>query len=196
MYDIGISIPYDMEFDMHKIGAIFCVSMLVACSTAPKPPTLDGISRKAVNTSETASMWYIQSDLIEIKHRLRELEQQISVNQKTSSSSVSSTVIVHFPYNSSRFRLTKAKEIELLSLLANALRVEIRGRTDSEWPSSGDALIALNRAKSAKKYLISRGVPAGNISINYLSGGDHISEGGTDIGRMKNRRVEIEIFYQ
>ena len=45
-------------------------------------------------------------------------------------------------------------------------------------------------------YLVARGVPATKVSVNYLSGGDHVAEGGTAVGRAQNRRVEIEVFNQ
>ena len=70
------------------------------------------------------------------------------------------------------------------------------GRTDAERPSAGDERIALKRAQAAMNYLVARGVPATKVSVNYLSGGDHVAEGGTAVGRAQNRRVEIEVFNQ
>jgi outer membrane protein OmpA-like peptidoglycan-associated protein len=162
--------------------------MLAACSTPPKPQTVDGTNRTAVNDAETASVLSLRADLAETKPAV--------VHPAPPPAPVSHTVTVHFPFNSAHLQPTAAQEAELLPLLANVRRIEVRGRTDTERPSAGDERIALKRAQAAMNYLVARGVPATKVSVNYLSGGDHVAEGGTAVGRAQNRRVEIEVFNQ
>ncbi|MGU9945090.1 OmpA family protein [Bordetella avium] len=186
---------------MRKLVIISCAAMLTACSTPPKPPTVDGTNRTAVNDAETASVLSLRADLAETKERVRELERRPAavpavVHPAPPPAPVSHTVTVHFPFNSAHFQPTAAQEAELLPLLANVRRIEVRGRTDAERPSAGDERIALKRAQAAMNYLVARGVPATKVSVNYLSGGDHVAEGGTAVGRAQNRRVEIEVFNQ
>ena len=171
---------------MYKLVILFCAAALSACASPPKPPTVDGNDRTGVNGEETASMLSLRAEQLE--NRPVEV-QPVPLPH-------SETITLHFPFNSARFKPTPAQEAALLPLLANARRIEVRGRTDAEHPSAGDARIAFLRAQAAMKYLAARGVPATNISVNYLSGGDHVAETDTALGRAQNRRVEIEVFYQ
>ncbi len=186
---------------MRRLVILTCAAVLSACASPPKPPTVNGTDRTAVNDSETASMLSLRAELAETKDRVRELERRPAaapavVHPAPPPAPRSETVTFHFPFNSAHFQPTPAQEAALLPLLANARRIEVRGRTDAERPSAGDERVALKRAQAAMNYLVARGVPATKVSVNYLSGGDHVAENGTDVGRAQNRRVEIEVFNQ
>lgn len=174
---------------MRALVIVSCAFMLSGCTgPLPKPPTVNGTNRTTVNDRESASALAIRANLAETKNHVRELEPRPAVP-------ASQTVTVHFSFNSAHFQPTPAQEATLLPLLANARRIEVRGRTDAKHPSAGDELIALRRAQAAMSYLVTRGVPTTKVSVNYLSGGDHVGEPSSPIGRAQNRRVEIEVFY-
>jgi outer membrane protein OmpA-like peptidoglycan-associated protein len=177
-------------FGIRVIVFIGCCIIIAACASPPKPPVVDGTERRPVNSSETASMLQSQAEqsLAKAKERAVELERLLGPT--------SQTVMVHFPLGSADFRPTLAQEAILKPLLENAHRVEVRGRTDARQASATDEQLALRRAQAAVNYLVDRGIPLAKISVNYLSGGDHIADINTDAGRARNRRVEIEVFSQ
>lgn len=180
---------------MRTLVIVSSVLLLSACSSAPKPPTVDGSNREGINSASTEAVLSLKAELAKEKERVKVLESRPPATAvKPAPLPTSETVTVHFPYNSASFRPTASQETALRPLLANAQRIEVRGRTDGRQPSEGDERIALQRAVAAKDYLIGQGVPARIISVNYLSAADHITDNRTDAARAKNRRVEIEVF--
>ena len=99
-----------------------------------------------------------------------------------------------FPFERRRCRATAAASWQLLPLLGNARRVEVRGRTDGQHPHAGDEKIALNRALAAQRFLIGQGVSPAIISVNYVSAGDYVADNFSAVGRSQNRRVDIVVF--
>ena len=63
--------------------------------------------------------------------------------------------------------------------------------------SSGDAdkNLALSQARAAavKNYLISKAIPAGNLSTEGFGSGQPVADNATAEGRRKNRRIEFEV---
>jgi outer membrane protein OmpA-like peptidoglycan-associated protein len=180
---------------MRTLVIVSSVLLLSACSSAPKPPTVDGSNREGINSASTEAVLSLKADLAQTKERVKALEARPSVTAvKPAPLPASEIVTVNFPYNSAVFRPTASQEAALLPLLATASRIEIRGRTDGRLPSEGDERIALQRAQAAKDYLIGQGAPARIISVNYLSASDRITDNRTEAARAQNRRVEIEVF--
>ena len=156
---------------MRKLVVLTSAVLLGACASPPTPPVVDGSNRHAVNTPETAVAL-----------------------QPVPPPPVSRTFSVHFPYNGTNFQLSADESAQLLPLLANARRVEVRGRTDGQRPHVGDEKIALNRALAAQRFLIGQGVSPAIISVNYVSAGDYVADNFSAIGRSQNRRVDIVVF--
>ncbi len=69
----------------------------------------------------------------------------------------------------------------------------MRGYTDSPVIDDANRKIALARALAARQYLIAQGVDPKKIRAYYKSAGGFIADNGTQEGRAKNRRVDIEI---
>lgn len=169
--------------------------VLAACSSAPKPPVVDGSDRQAINSPE-------MTEILELRKKLALTEAKLLVEQSrpvVEPSAVqplptSQTFSFYFPENGTRFRLNPEEESRLLPLLAKARRIEVRGRTDGQRPSAADEKIALNRALDAQRYLIGQGVAPSIISVNYVSAGDYASNNVSVIGKATNRRVDIEVF--
>jgi outer membrane protein OmpA-like peptidoglycan-associated protein len=183
---------------MRKLVVLTSAVLLGACASPPAPPVVDGSNRHAVNTPETAEVIALRAQLAQSQEKLR-VEQARPVVSPVTLQPVpplprSRTFSVHFPYNSTNFQLSTDDAAQLLPLLGNARRVEVRGRTDGQHPHAGDEKIALNRALAAQRFLIGQGVSPAIISVNYVSAGDYVADNFSAVGRSQNRRVDIEVF--
>lgn len=183
---------------MRKLVVLSSVLLLGACASPPVPPVVDGSHRTAVNTPESAEVIALRAQLAQSQEKLR-LEQSRPVVSPVALQPVpppptSRKFSVHFPYNGTDFHLSADDSAQLLPLLANARRVEVRGRTDGQHPHAGDEKIALNRALAAQRFLIGQGVSPAIISVNYVSAGDYVADNFSAIGRSQNRRVDIVVF--
>lgn len=77
--------------------------------------------------------------------------------------------------------------------LGNQPNTEIRivGHTDSTGSDAINNPLSVNRAASARDYLIARGVDSRRIQIDGRGSHEPIADNRTDFGRAQNRRVEI-----
>ena len=69
--------------------------------------------------------------------------------------------------------------------------IRIVGHTDSTGSDSVNNPLSVNRASSARDYLVSRGVDAHRIQIDGRGSREPIADNNTDAGRAANRRIEI-----
>lgn len=69
--------------------------------------------------------------------------------------------------------------------------VRIVGHTDSTGSDAVNNPLSVNRAASARDYLVSRGVNSHRVQIDGRGSHEPIADNGTDAGRAKNRRIEI-----
>ncbi len=69
--------------------------------------------------------------------------------------------------------------------------VRIIGHTDSTGSDAINNPLSVNRAASARDYLVSRGVDSRRVSIDGRGSREPIADNTTDAGRAKNRRIEI-----
>ena len=85
----------------------------------------------------------------------------------------------------------------ILDQFANGLRdqpnteVRIVGHTDSTGSDAVNNPLSMQRAASARDYLVDRGVDSRRIQINGRGSYEPVADNGTDAGRAKNRRVEV-----
>ncbi|MDP1528700.1 OmpA family protein [Rhodoferax sp.] len=77
--------------------------------------------------------------------------------------------------------------------LANQPNTEIRivGHTDSTGSDAINNPLSVNRASSARNYLISRGVNGQRIQIDGRGSYEPVADNYTEAGRAKNRRIEM-----
>lgn len=109
---------------------------------------------------------------------------------------VERTVTVTFPFSSTEFMPNGSQQFHIAQLLARATRVQIRARTDNEVSTPESVWYATQRAEAAKRYLIDRKMPSTDIATNVMGAGDPVANNSTAKGRAKNRRVEIEFFFE
>lgn len=107
---------------------------------------------------------------------------------------VSSRLAISFTDSSITFR-PDADTAAVLVDAKDAAAVYISGRTSTNRPSALDEALALQRALSARSYLIARGVSLLKIMVNFASAADYTTENITPQGRYQNQRVDIEIVY-
>jgi outer membrane protein OmpA-like peptidoglycan-associated protein len=69
--------------------------------------------------------------------------------------------------------------------------IRIVGHTDSTGSDSINNPLSVNRASSARDYLVSRGVDAHRIQIDGRGSREPIADNNSDAGRAANRRIEI-----
>lgn len=69
--------------------------------------------------------------------------------------------------------------------------IRIIGHTDSTGSDAINNPLSVNRAASARDYLVSRGVDSRRIQIDGRGSREPIASNNTDAGRAKNRRIEI-----
>lgn len=77
--------------------------------------------------------------------------------------------------------------------LANQPNTEIRiiGHTDSTGSDAINNPLSVNRAASARSYLVSRGVSGQRIQIDGRGSYEPIADNATEAGRARNRRIEM-----
>ncbi len=115
---------------------------------------------------------------------------------------VSSLQSIFFDFDKYKLRSDSRKQLKLMvqNLKENpSLVASLRAHTDAKGNDSYNDRLSRNRAKAAKNYLISKGIPASRIKIETY--GEHqpiaknqLDNGAdTEEGRQFNRRVVLEI---
>jgi outer membrane protein OmpA-like peptidoglycan-associated protein len=74
-----------------------------------------------------------------------------------------------------------------------ATQVSIIGHTDSSGSDAINNPLSMDRANSARDYLVSRGVSAPRIATEGRGSREPVADNSTTTGRAKNRRVEIYV---
>lgn len=72
-----------------------------------------------------------------------------------------------------------------------ATTVSIVGHTDSTGSDAINNPLSVNRASSTRDYLASRGVTPNRIGVNGQGSRQPVADNASEMGRAKNRRVEI-----
>ena len=182
---------------------------LVACSSPPKPPTVDESQKRPANAQMAVELQVCKNDLQNTRilatesSRLAETtaatlahmaaRQQLlaSIQQKAAANSLR---IVHFAFNSTQVSIPTAEASALVEEAKVAPLVLLRGRTDGTADSSAESRIAQARANAVRDYLVASGVDPTRIRTTHQPSGDHLSDNRNPQGRSLNRRVEIEVY--
>lgn len=71
------------------------------------------------------------------------------------------------------------------------MEIRIVGHTDNTGSDAINDPLSVNRAQSARDYLVSRGVSISRISIDGRGSREPIADNATEAGRARNRRIDI-----
>ncbi len=182
---------------------------LVACSSPPKPPTVDESQKRPANAQMAVELQVCKNDLQNTRilatesSRLAETmaatlahmaaRQQLlaSIQEKAAANSLR---IVHFAFNSTQVSIPAAEASALVEEAKVAPLVLLRGRTDGTADTSAESRIAQARANAVRDYLVASGVDPTRIRTTHQPSGDHLADNRNPQGRNLNRRVEIEVY--
>ncbi|MCL2596589.1 MAG: OmpA family protein [Paludibacter sp.] len=143
------------------------------------------------------------NDIDQLKRDLQRLNGTISDMNKPSAVTASFDNI-HFHFNKSTIAndnpLDKPTSFDVLDNIASILKenavgnkITITGHTDAIGTDAYNQALSLDRATTVKNYLVSKGIPASNISVIGMGEKQPIATNSTADGRAKNRRVQFEI---
>jgi outer membrane protein OmpA-like peptidoglycan-associated protein len=91
-----------------------------------------------------------------------------------------------------QFRATLDKVADSLKQYPNSL-IDVYGHTDSTGSEAYNQTLSENRARTVANYLMSQGVPSARIRSQGFGETMPVADNASDMGRAKNRRVEIKI---
>ncbi|MEZ5663154.1 MAG: OmpA family protein [Burkholderiaceae bacterium] len=183
--------------------------LLTACSSPPKPPSVDESQKRPVNSQTAIELQVCRNDLqntrilatessrlaettaATLAHMAARQQLMASIQEKSIANSVR---IVHFGFNSTRVSIPSEEARALVEESKAAPLVVLRGRTDGTSDSSAESRIAQARAHAVRDYLVASGVDPSRIRTTHQPSGDHLADNRSARGRNLNRRVEIEIY--
>ncbi|MCB4365471.1 OmpA family protein [Hydrogenophaga taeniospiralis] len=185
------------------------IALLSACSSPPKPPTVDESQKRPANAQLAVELQVCKIDLQNTRiqavesDRLAETtaatlthmaaRQQLlaTIQEKVMANRVHT---VHFAFNSTRVSIPSTEAAALVNESKAAPLVVLRGRTDGLSDSSVESRIAQARANAVRDYLIAAGVDPTRIRATHQPSGDYVADNRNPQGRQLNRRVEIEVY--
>jgi outer membrane protein OmpA-like peptidoglycan-associated protein len=183
--------------------------VLSACSSPPKPPTVDESTRRPANSAMAVELQVCKIDLqntrIVATESSRLVESTAEALERVSARQpIVTTVAVAPPSNSVftiRFDFASTQVLlpadiatTLIEDARSAPLVLLRGRTDGSTDAPSESRIARERADAVRAYLVGAGVDPSRIRTTYQPAGDHAADNTNPSGRSLNRRVEIEVY--
>lgn len=81
--------------------------------------------------------------------------------------------------------------VDLTSDAGQSLKLRVEAHTDNVGASAANIILALDRARAVRDYLVSQGVAADRIQISSAGEDDPIAPNTTALGRQQNRRIVI-----
>lgn len=182
---------------------------LGACSSPPKPPTVDESLRRPANAQMAMELQICKNDLqntrilatessrlaqtttATLAHLVARQQLMASLQERAMANSVHT---VRFAFNSTRVNIPPDAASHLLEDAKAAPLVLLRGRTDGSNDAPGENRMAQARASAVRDYLIASGVDPTHIRTTHQPSGDHVADNHSPQGRRLNRRVEIEVY--
>lgn len=197
------------------------LALLTACSSPPKPPTVDESTRRPVNSAMAVELQVCRNDL----HNTRLMATESGRLAETTSATLANLAArqqvlaalqapatpatvqaerapvpsnalyaVRFGFGSIRVEIPADVARTLVDQAKTAPLVLLRGRTDGTSDTPAEARIARERAAAVRDWLVEAGVDPAHIRTTYQPAGDHVADNDSSGGRQLNRRVEIELY--
>ncbi len=101
---------------------------------------------------------------------------------------------IEFEFNSAKLKPGTEKILDKLVQILKSYpnyKVKIIGHTDNVGTDVQNMKLSLERAKTVKNYLVSKGISAKRLSIEGRGSKEPVASNDTEEGRAKNRRVEF-----
>lgn len=183
-----------------------CAAAVVACSSPPKPPTVDDSMKRPVNVSEAVNLQMCRTELSAAKIVLNEslvghafAAQAAAVRPEPVQpvpADANQVFVISFPVASADLNLSAAEKAHLAEQARGAKLIVIRGRTDALTDSMVETQLAKRRAQAAYSYLTGQvGLPPDGIRVSWQGAGDSLRQGELlPSDRPSDRRVEIEMY--
>jgi outer membrane protein OmpA-like peptidoglycan-associated protein len=200
------------------IRAVPWLLLLAACSSPPKPPTVDESQRRPVNSQMAVELQVCKNDLHNTRllatesGRLAEstattlanlaARQQILAAMQVSAGPppagqqvrANSVFTVRFEFGRTQAVIPPDTAAALIADAKAAPLILLRGRTDGATDSPAEGRIARDRAAAVRDFLVAAGVDPARIRATWQPVGDPVADNGSATGRGLNRRVEIELY--
>lgn len=187
---------------------------LCACSSPPKPPTVDESTRRPANSALAVELQVCKSDLQNTRILASESARATESAQATAASlaaqqAITATVTaVHgataaepnsvysilFAFGSARVHVNDDDATRLINEARAAPLILLRGRTDGTVESAGESRLARERSAAVRTYLVQAGIDPARVRATWQPVGDPAADNTSAAGRTLNRRVEIEIY--
>ncbi len=108
------------------------------------------------------------------------------------------TLNIFFDTDKSMLKETERQKIDHLFDTLDFDRIKsisLYGHTDSRADSTYNMQLSARRTQSVQSYLNTTEVPVRKLSLGYFGENKPVTENETDLGKQKNRRVEMRIVY-
>lgn len=142
----------------------------------------------------------IETSYVDIPRPVTNVQEKIAdamkVFESFNESSTRSIIMEGITFEPGKSTLTQDAKLVLdnvASMLSanNKLKIQINGHTDNTGNAVANRKISLERAKSVRTYLISKGINETRLSAQGFGSDKPITTNKTEKGREKNRRVEF-----
>jgi hypothetical protein len=211
-----MSMPLKINKSIKTASTACCVGLaalaLMACSSPPKPPTVDESTRRPVNTRAAVELKSCEGNLSRATILVSEMGRANvlstaltqSVPLRVSCAAITAdpahveaaanlVVVIPFEVGAANLNIDAAGVAVLVSRANEAALILIRGRTDAAGESTADTALARRRAESAAAFLQQAGVPKDKLRLTWQGFGDPVA-GLAASERGQSRRVEVEFY--
>lgn len=191
---------------------------LTSCSTPPRPPQPDEVTRRPVNAQIAVELQACRHELHNTRilaaesDRLATLQglrlAQVSARQVAAQAPAPPPLVdtpealpntvytIRFAFGSTQVAMPADLAAALTAEARTAPLVMLRGRTDGATDTLAESRIARDRASAVRDLLVAAGVDPARIRTTHQPTGDHVADNTAASGRHLNRRVEVELYRQ
>jgi outer membrane protein OmpA-like peptidoglycan-associated protein len=211
-----MSIHLTINKSIKTVCTACCVGLtalaLTACSSPPKPPTVDESTKRPVNVKSAVELKSCEGDLSRATILVSEMARAGVVSTALTRSlplpaasaaiaaepahleaATNVVAVIRFGVGSATLTIDARDAAVLVSRANDAALIMIRGRTDAVGDSTLDTALARRRAESAAAFLQQAGVPKDKLRLTWQGFGDPVA-GLAASERGQSRRVEVEFY--